>query len=160
MRKYSDLELEYAAGGRCQCGAGLATPLDTKEALDLAAWICSAVLKGEVSEQGHDALSFAFYKVREETSINNRARITTRPAGTVARTVGHAKCGACGHEWEGEPYEACGMPNHWRSGACPQCGNDCGGDGVWSSEDKRPRIETRFRTVVLPVDDSSENARQ
>lgn len=150
MKIYSDLELLYSAESRCVCGAGLAYPLNHEEAWQLRAWVCSSVLAGEVvDEKQHDAFPWAFYKIREETSINNRPGTTTRPDGTVARTVGHAKCGACGHEWESEPYQACGALHHWFPGACPECGNDCGGNGTWSSADKRPRIETRYRTVVL-----------
>lgn len=150
LRFYKDTELEYAAGARCKCGAGLAQPLNHEDALALRAWVCSALLRGEVAGSEHDVFPFACWKIREETSINNRERITTRPAGTVARTVGRAKCGACGHEWESQPYDACGASHHWFPGACPQCANDCGGHGSWSSADKRPRIDARYRTVVLP----------
>jgi hypothetical protein len=152
-RLYNDTELLYAEDARCKCGAGLAYPLDTEDAMALASWTCSDVLKGKATggEKNHDALPFAFYKVREETSINGNGA-TTRPPGTIARTVGHAKCCACGHEWQSEPYEACGASHHWFAGACPECGNDCGGAGSWSSEDKRPRIDTRYRTVVLAGD--------
>lgn len=148
----TDLELIYAATARCRCGAGLAHPLDTKKAFELRAWICSRVLKGEIPEtdyKQHDSLDFAFYKVREETSINNTSGETTRPDGTVARTVGHAHCEICNHKWESEPYSACGAPHHWDCGPCPQCGNDCGAGLTWRSDDPRPRIDTRFQTVVL-----------
>src|ERR1044071_7365878 len=109
----------YAATERCRCGAGLAHPLDHDLAMELHSWVCSAVLKGDVDDvatlQGfaalrgerapgaHDALDFAFFKVREETSINNAGGHTTRPAGTVARTVGKATCPYCGGEWQSEP---------------------------------------------------------
>lgn len=149
MKKYTDKELLYSATSRCKCGAGLAYPLKTEEALRIRAWVCSEALKGglELGSQ-HEAYDFAFYKIREETSINNTCKGTTRPAGSVCMTVGKAKCGQCGHEWESEPYSACGLSHHWRPGACPQCGNDCGGGGSWSSDDKRPRIEARYRNVV------------
>ena len=148
---YSDATLEYAATARCKCGAGLAHPLDFEESINLASWVCSECLKGNASE--HDSFPFAFYKVREETSINNAHGVTTRPNGTVARMVGHATCGECGHKWESEPYEACGKSHHWLPGDCPQCGNDCGGHGTYSLEDKRPRIEKNYSVVVL--DESS-----
>lgn len=158
MNTLTDNDLLYAATARCHlCGAGLAYPLDNAEAMELAAWVCSAVLKGMADNAGHDNLPFAFYKVREETSINNRGGATTRPEGTVARTVGRAKCGACGQEWESEPYSACGSSHHWFPGACLQCGNDCGGNGTWSSDDKRLRIETRYRDVVLEVTPSKDD---
>lgn len=147
MKTYTDRELEYAATARCRCGAGLAYPEDVADSMAIGAWLCSAVLKGATPDD-HDSYPFAFYKIREETSINNGPGMTTRPAGTVARTVGLAKCGACGHEWESDPYEACGKTHHWFPGSCPRCGNDCGGGGSFSSDDRRPRIETRYRTVV------------
>lgn len=151
MKTFGDMELLYSAESRCICGAGMAYPLDNDEAMKLQAWCCSRVLKGESPEKGngHERCPWAFYKIREETSINNRSAATTRPAGTAAKTVGHAKCGACGHEWESEPYQACGASHHWFPGACPKCGNDHGGNGGGSSTDTRPRIETRYRTVVL-----------
>lgn len=149
MKKYDDTNLEYAATARCKCGAGLAQPLDSTECLNLAAWICSKVLKGETEPEGHDSYPFAFYKIREETSINNNGGQTTRPEGTVARIVGKAKCGNCGATWQSEPYIACGQSHHWFPGNCPNCDNDCGGHGHLSSEDKRPRIEAGYHTVVL-----------
>lgn len=152
MENLTDLELTYAATARCRCGLGLANPLDTDKALQLSAWVCSGVLKGEIPEADrgkHDVFPFAFYKVREETSINNGSGATTRPPGTIARTVGKAHCTACGHRWESEPYSACGASHHWDCGPCPHCGNDCGAGLTWDSDDKRPRIETRFGDVVL-----------
>lgn len=165
--RLTDKDLMYAATTRCRCGAGLAHPLDHDLAGELRAWACSAVLRGDVdgpaTPQGfaalrgepppgdHDALDFAFFKVREETSINNRGGHTTRPAGTVARTIGKAKCPKCEHEWQSEPYSACGRGHHWFSGACPSCGHAVGGDGVYRSGDG-PRIETRYPHVVLDAD--------
>lgn len=108
---YTDQELLYAATARCECGAGMAHPLDHEAAMKLRAWRCSVVLKGG-GGGGHSELPFAFYKVREETSINNRSGGSTRPAGTVARTVGRAKCPKCGSEWRSEPYNACGASHH------------------------------------------------
>lgn len=149
MRVYTDLELLYAATARCRCGAGVAYPLDHDDAARRAAWMCSSVLKGTEEPSQHEEFPFAFWKIREETSINNRCGATTRPGGTLARTVGRATCGQCGHERESEPYSACGAGHHWFPGACPQCGNDAGANGVWSSADTRPRVETRYRDVVL-----------
>ncbi len=160
--KLTDEELLYAATERCRCGAGLAYPRKHELAMAISAWICSAVLKGDgvAHDQSlasfgktappgeHDSLPFAFYKVREETSINNRGGHTTRPAGTLARTVGTAKCPTCKHEWISEPYDANGQGHHWFSGPCPECGHAVGGDGVYRSGDG-PRIETRHRVVVL-----------
>jgi hypothetical protein len=145
---YTDDELLYSADARCNCGAGLAYPLKRDDAMRITAWTCSAVLKG-AAPQSHESFPFAFWKIREETSINNHHGGTTRPDGTVARTVGHATCGECGHEWDSEPYSACGAGHHWFSGACPKCGNDCGANGSWTSTDPRPRVEHRYRTVVV-----------
>lgn len=161
MKTYSDYELIYAATARCRCGAGMAYPMDQDDSVKLCAWLCSDVLKGTNRDVLiHDDLPWAFYKVREETSINNCSRTTTRPAGTVCLTVGTAKCGACGNKWESQPYDARGASHHWFPGACPQCGNDCGGNGVWSSEDKRPRIETRYKDIVLKDDAETLESKQ
>lgn len=160
--RLTDIELMYAATARCRCGAGLAHPLDHDLALAIRAWVCSAVLKGEgiATPQGfaalrgepppgdHDALDFAFFKVREETSINNTGGYTTRPAGTVALTRGTAKCPKCNHAWQSEPYSACGAGHHWFPGPCPGCGHAVGANGSWSSQDGE-RIEIRFLHVVL-----------
>ena len=144
-----DRDLLYAATSRCDCGAGLAHPLDTEAAMRLRAWVCSAVLKGEADREGdHAHLPFALWKVREETSINNAGGHTTRPPGTIARTVGKAKCPRCNHEWQSEPYDACGKGHHWPSGPCPECGYAVGAGLSWSSDEGEP-IETRYRTVVL-----------
>lgn len=149
--KLTDKDLMYAATARCRCGAGLAHPLDHELARELRSWVCSTVLKGDPAENDngdHDSLDFAFYKVREETSINNLGGYTTRPSGTVARTVGHATCPVCKHEWVSEPYSACGAGHHWFPGPCPCCGHAVGGNGVYRSSDG-PRIETRHPHVVL-----------
>lgn len=156
--KLTDKELHYAATARCEkCHAGLAYPMDQRLSLKLRSWICSAVLKGEVPNDeaplertaGHTRLDWVMYKVRKETSINNQGAHTTRPPGTIAKTVGHAECMQCGHKWDSEPYVACGLNHHWFSGPCPSCGNDCGGAGTWSSDDARPRIEHRYSEVVM-----------
>lgn len=158
----TDKDLMYAATARCRCGAGLAHPLDHDLAVKLRAWVCSAVLKGDgiATSQGfaalrgepptgdHDSLDFAFFKVREETSINNTGGHTTRPAVTVLRTVGRATCPACKHEWSSEPYSACGANHHWFPGPCPNCGHAVGGAGTYRSGDG-PRIETRYLDVVV-----------
>lgn len=141
-------ELLYAATDRCVCGSGLAYPLDVGAAMKLGAWVCARVLRGEVEKDGHTELPFAFYKVREETSINNSVGLTTRPEGTVCRTVGEACCPKCQEQWESKPYDACGSRHHWFSGPCPACGYAVGGRGSWSSDEGDP-IETRYRHVVI-----------
>jgi len=149
MNTYTDLDLEYAAAARCSCGAGLAHPLDPAEAMRLAAWVCSAVLKGEVEQlRAHTVYPFAMWKVREESSINNAQGHTTRPPGTRCMTQGHAACPKCGERWQSEPYDANGLSHHWFSGSCPGCGYAVGGNGSWSS-DQGERIDCRYRTVVL-----------
>jgi ssDNA-binding Zn-finger/Zn-ribbon topoisomerase 1 len=148
--KLTEQELLYAATARCKgCGAGLAYPLDFNAAMKLRAWVCSRVLKGEVAPGGHEALPFAFWKVREETSINNRGGDTTRPAGTIARTVGKATCPKCQHTWKSEPYSACGLSHHWMPGPCPKCGYAVGGGLVTRSDEGEP-IRTGYPDVVLP----------
>jgi hypothetical protein len=150
---FTDTTLLYAATARCNCGAGLAYPLDSRSAVQMGAWVCSRVLRGEVpldEESRHDRLPFALYKVREETSINNESGATTRPAGSMARTVGRATCPKCQHAWESEPYSACGLGHHWFSGPCPQCAYSNGGDGTgrWATGEVPP-IEPRYRDVVV-----------
>ena len=143
-----DFELLYSATVRCRCGAGLAYPLDSEKAMAQGAWICGAALKDEQLGGEHDAYSFREYKVREETSINNRGGHSTRPAGTIARTVGHAVCPVCAEEWMSEPYDACGRGHHWFSGPCPNCGYAVAAAGSWSSDEGKP-IQHRYHTVVL-----------
>lgn len=145
-----DSNLIYAATARCNCGAGLAHPLDHEEAFRLRSWICSDYLKGNLGTAVHDRFEFAFYKIREETSINNAGRHTTRPPGTVCRTVGRATCPKCQHKWESEPYDANGLGHHWFSGPCLQCGYAVGGGGSYSTSDVAP-IECRYSDVVLPA---------
>lgn len=144
----TDKELLYAATVRCKCGAGMAYPLDHGLAQTFRAWGCSRVLKGEGTDGGHDNLPFMFWKVREETSINNIGGFTTRPSGTVMRTVGKATCPKCHHAWQSEPYVACGAGHHWFSGPCPSCGYAVGGAGSWSTSEGTP-IEKRYTDVVL-----------
>ena len=167
--KLTDKELMYAATQRCRCGAGMAHPLDHDLAMELRSWVCSAVLRGDVEDtatpQGfaalrgeppvgsHDALDFAFFKVREETSINNRGGHTTRPAGTVARTVGKAKCPQCGYTWMSDPYSACGLGHHWFPGPCPACSYAVGAHGTYNSREGEP-IKTGYPDVVLDVQPS------
>lgn len=174
--KLTDHELLYAATARCRCGAGLAYPIDSKLALQLQAWICSAVLKLETEEKAtgldpfnrpasvepkHDALDFAFWKVREETSVNNKGGHTTRPPGTIARTVGKATCPKCQSSWQSEPYDATSQQwpdeyngrsylrsGHWMSGPCPHCGHTVGGGTSWNTSDGPP-IDKRYSDVVL-----------
>ena len=145
---YTDFELLYAATERCRCGAGLAYPLGHEAAFKLRMWACSAVLHGEAQGEDHDGYPFALYKIREETSINNRGGHSTRPPGTVCRTQGRAKCPKCQHTWESEPYDANGLGSHWFSGPCPNCGYSVGGAGSYSSSDGEP-IEQRYHDVVV-----------
>jgi len=147
---YNDSELLYAAVNRCQCGAGLAYPLDSEAALKMRAWVCSKFLHGEVGAEGHDRFDFRFWTIREETSINNTGGHTTRPSGTVALTVGFATCPKCGRKWQSDPYNACGLGHHWFSGPC-ECGYAVGGAGSWSTSEGEP-IEHRYRDVVVPAE--------
>lgn len=153
----TDMELLYAATERCACGAGLAYPLDNELAFKMRAWTCSAYLKGMAGNGPHDQLDFRFFKVREETSINNRGHHTTRPPGTVCRSVGMATCPQCQHKWESEPYDANGLGHHWFSGPCPNCGYAVGGAGIHRSDDG-PSIEQRYLEVVLVTAPDSEVA--
>lgn len=147
MKPYTDKELLYSESDRCICGAGLAYP-EGGDALLLSSWICSDVLKGAVEpDRSHDRFPFAFYKIREETSINGSGR-TTRPPGTICRTVGKATCPKCQCKWESEPYSAAGASHHWLSGPCPSCGYAVG-SGVSYSSNEGPAIEVRFSHVVL-----------
>jgi hypothetical protein len=149
IKQYKDSELLYAATARCKkCNAGLAYPLNHDEAFKLRAWVCSNVLKNIGEDGGHDQLAFAFWKVREETSINNRGRQTTRPPGTKCLSKGEATCPKCGTWWEGEPYSACGANHHWFSGPCPTCGYAVGAGGSHRS-DEGPAIECRYKDVVV-----------
>lgn len=145
---YTDYELLYAATARCRCGAGLAYPLDTTEALKLRAWVCSTALKDDQADGEHDLYPFADWKIREETSINNAGGHTTRPPGTICRAVGKATCPKCGETWQSEPYDACGRGHHWFSGPCPNCGYAVGSAGVHRG-DEGPAIEHRYSNVVL-----------
>lgn len=144
--KFTDLELFYSATARCRCGSGLAHPLDHELAFKQRAWNCAAYMRGESAPGDHDSFDFAYFKIREETSINNSGGHTTRPPGTVCRTVGKATCPKCQYKWQSEPYVACGLGHHWFSGPCPSCGY-----AVYSSKDGEP-IETRFSDVVLSTE--------
>ncbi len=146
----TDAELLYSATVRCPCGEGLAYPLDVAAAMRLRAWVCARALRGEVESADHAHYDFAFYKVREETSINNAGGHTTRPATTRAYTRGTAQCPKCEHTWESALYSACGAPHHWYSGPCPNCQYAVGAGGSHSSKDG-PRIEVRYRDEVRAV---------
>lgn len=153
--KYNDHELLYSATARCRCGAGVAYPLDHQRALQMGAWVCSAVLKEDVDVGQHDSFPWAFFKIREETSINNRTGCSTRPPGTVARTIGRASCPKCHHVWESPPYSACNLNQHWQCGACPRCGHSTGSEHGWHP-DKSEAIDTRYRDVVIDVPGADE----
>lgn len=150
----NDFDLLYSATVRCRCGAGLAYPLDPQKTHEQGAWICSAALKDPTLTGEHDGYDFRVYKIREETSINNQLRASTRPFGTIARTVGYAACPQCSEEWMSEPYDACGRGHHWYSGPCPNCGYAVGAEGTWSSNQGEP-IRVRYRDVVLAAAASS-----
>jgi hypothetical protein len=163
-KSLTDHDLLYSADHRCRCGAGLAYPLDTKLSLAIRAWVCSVVLKQDMTqpehldikatcqirahygatqpEGEHDRYDWAFFKIREETSVNNRHCGTTRPEGTVCRSVAVAKC-PCGNEWQSAPYEA-GRSSHLWEQTCDRCG--C--TSKWK-KDNLPRVEVRVKDVVL-----------
>lgn len=145
-RTYPDTELLYAATSRCKCGAGLAYPIDSEQAMKFGAWVCSRVLNGGATGE-HESFLWAFYKVRAETSVNNDGGRTTRPAGTVAMTVCKATCQKCLHTWESEPYSACGAGHHF-AGDCPSCGYGVGGNGIYKTGDGK-RIDARYHDVVI-----------
>lgn len=146
--RLTDFDLIYSATARCQeCGAGLAYELDIKRAVQAGAWKCSRAIRGECDEASHTMLPFASYKVREESSINNREGCTTRPEGSECLTVGYATCPECKWKWKSEPYKSCGLPHHWFSGPCPECGYSVGGGGSHSSTEGTP-IEHFYTEVV------------
>jgi hypothetical protein len=154
----TDKDLLYSATGRCRCGAGLAYPLDHALAMKIRAWVCADMLKGTAEgavgvhdvfsgipeNTEHDFLPFAFWKVREETSVNNRGRWSTRPAGTVARTQCQSLCKKCGYRWQGEPYDATAS-SHRGNGPCPSCG----ATHEWNRETNDYGVDERFMDVVL-----------
>lgn len=150
---FDDYQLLYAATARCKCGAGMAYPLDHEKAFKTAAWQCSTLLHGNAHlDDYHEILPFSMWKVRKETSINNREGLTTRPEGTVCLTKGEATCPKCSHYWESEPYNACGVSHHWFSGPCPKCSYAVGGGESYTSGDG-PAIDSRFRDVVVKAEE-------
>lgn len=80
---FDDDDLLYAAGSRCDCGAGMAYPHNIGMR---GAWHCSAILTGRaprIGEPGGDqvhtgALPFAFWSVKAEGQPSVMGR-TTRP---------------------------------------------------------------------------------
>jgi hypothetical protein len=78
MKTMLDTDLLYSAEARCPCGAGLAYPLDHKEALAMGAWQCSAALKG-IAEGKHVSYPFALY-----TRSGRRPRSTTTGTQVLA----------------------------------------------------------------------------
>lgn len=150
---FNDTQLVYTATSRCKCGAGLAYPRDQREAMKLRGWACSKVLRGETGPEDkgqHEIFDWAFFKIREESSINNQGAHSTRPPGTALRTIGMASCPKCGTQWESEPYDAAALGRHWRSGPCPTCGLDHGADGCTDSR-RGPAIKWTSRDVVISV---------
>lgn len=143
---YTDKQLLYSTTARCKCGAGLAYPLNHKEALKLRAWVCSEWLKHSdtLNPKEHESFPFAVYKIREETSINNRGGFTTRPVGTKALTKPEFTCKKCGTWWEGEAYSACAL-NHHAFSDCPTCGAKYLNPDGSSSMD----VEGRYHDVVV-----------
>lgn len=95
--RYTDEELKYAATSRCVCGAGLAYPRDHDDAMELQAWVCSRVMRGDVTlaerptqkgigpavgkdDAGQEHQSFAFwcYEIKSEDQPS-AGGMTTRP---------------------------------------------------------------------------------
>lgn len=72
-------ELRFAAFERCNCGAGMAYPVDIGIH---GAWHCSAILRGNASRDAKhtSSMPFAFYEIKsEDTPSANGA--TTREVG-------------------------------------------------------------------------------
>jgi hypothetical protein len=77
---YSDEELIYSAGARCDCGAGLAYPKKVKENdkshepfVYASYWDCSDILTGRAIPKGEkgsvkhsDRFPFSFYSIKSE----------------------------------------------------------------------------------------------
>ena len=75
---FSSSELRFAAFERCNCGAGMAYPVDIGIQ---GAWYCSAILRGNASrEVKHSpAMSFAFFEIKSEDQPS-ASGATTREA--------------------------------------------------------------------------------
>ena len=138
----TDADLLYSACTRCECGAGLAYPLDHEAARKLGAWVCARVLKGEVDTTGdvsvnapmspvrradaaghaHIALPWWCYSVKSEGQPSSNGA-STRPVGTHIETEPHCKCKACGHSYVAARRLA-SAPFAQRTGGCdcPKCG--------------------------------------
>jgi hypothetical protein len=70
---FKDDELVYSSESRCEkCGAVMACP---KECYMLRQWICSAVLKGIVTDDNHSAIPFEFYKLKERINLEQTAQL-------------------------------------------------------------------------------------
>lgn len=163
--RYTDAEMLYSAGARCDCGAGLAYPLDHADAQQLGAWVCSRVLRGEaeippgVSDPGagifkpverldtmgqkHTGLPFAFFEVKSEGQPSAHGA-STRPAGSHIEAEPHGTCRGCGHVYiAARRRHDNGRRNEGLD--CPSCGAKyLGDDGSLAG-----RIDVRTRYVVV-----------
>lgn len=78
-KRFTDDELVYAAGARCECGAGYAYP---KSSGMRGRWTCSSVLKAEEKAlpptMHSEDLPFVFYEVKSENQPSANGA-TTRP---------------------------------------------------------------------------------
>lgn len=165
-RTFTVLELLYAASTLCTCGAGMAYPLDTKEAFKLRAWVCSRVLLGEVeidtsrpdaepnglgpirrydlTGAEHIGLPWWCYSVKSEGQPSAMGA-TTRPAGTHVETEPRGVC-KCGHTWTAALRRSTVEGRQRSAGLdCPKCGAAyLNPDGSTSGA-----VDARFRTVVV-----------
>lgn len=85
MKIYTDNELRYSAGARCDCGAGLAYAKG-KSFEEVSCWDCADILTGRALKKDPECKSkhtgkmpFAFYEVLSEDQPSARGA-TTRPA--------------------------------------------------------------------------------
>lgn len=76
-------ELRFAAEARCNCGAGLAYPLETSS---FGSWDCSDILRGIAVPKGQPdskthspAKPFTFWEIKSEYE-SSVGQVTTRPS--------------------------------------------------------------------------------
>lgn len=91
---FDDDDLLYAAGSRCDCGAGMAYPYNIGMR---GAWHCSAILTGRAPRIGEPgggqahtgALPFAFWSVKSERqpSVGGRTTRPPKPCPTCETTM-------------------------------------------------------------------------